>query len=460
MTKKTWIVLGIILAMALPETIFADHSPAGAQPESLSLYLSLNRCLELAADNSSLIQAARKNVEIAGTEVAEAAGAFWPKLTYSIFADKAQESMYPYSTAIYPGASSDDSGTAISLTEPLYSGGKLSGALGLAKTQFRIALEKERQTKQQLSFQVKQAFYRVWLAERMLKVAESSYDNLEHHVARIENSYKLGAVSRFEVLRAKVQRDSLKPKVIAAQNEQSLAKLSLALLMGFSKDRKYEVASDTGPFQAPAEIVPAEKVAADFPADETIRTEQILDSACQNRPEMRQMEQLKELGRYRKQLAEAGYKPGIFMVGQYQGGSLDYNPGHWNGNKMWTLTLNITGNIFDGFSTSAKVTGAQKNVELTAIQESGLRDQIKLEVEEAAQNIRESLEVIHANQSNIHMARESLEMTEGRFEQGLSTTMDIMDSQLALDQALSGYYQGIALYLTARAKLDLVSGRD
>ncbi len=457
MRKKPWIVLGIILATALPEMIFADYSSARAQPEGISLYLSLNRCLELAADNSRSIQAARKNVEIVAAAVAEAAGAFWPKLTYSIFADKAQEPIYPYSAAIYPGASSDDSGAAISLTEPLYSGGKLTGALGLAKTQFRIALEKERQTKQQLSFQVKQAFYRVWLAERMVKVAESSYDNMEHHVARIENSYKLGAVSRFEVLRAKVQRDSLKPKVIAAQNEQSLAKLSLALLMGFPKDRKYEVASDTEPFQVPAEIIQAD-IAADFPVEETIRTEQILESACQNRPEMRQMEQLKDLGQYQKQLAEAGYKPSIFMVGQYQGGSLDYNPGHWNGNKMWTLMLNITGNIFDGFTTSSKVTGAQKNVELTAIQESGLRDQIKLEVEEAAQNIRESLEVIHANQSNIHMAQESLEMTEGRFDQGLSTTMDIMDSQLALDQALSGYYQGIALYLTAQAKLDLVSG--
>lgn len=113
----------------------------------------------------------------------------------------------------------------------------------------------------------------------------------------------------------------------------------------------------------------SEKAAADFPAEETIRTEQILESACQNRPEMRQMEQLKDLGRYRKQLAEAGYKPSIFMVEKYQGGSLDYDPGHWNGNKMWTLTLNITGNIFGGFSTFSKVTGAPKNVDMTAIQE-------------------------------------------------------------------------------------------
>ena len=55
---------------------------------------------------------------------------------------------------------------------------------------------------------------------------------------------------------------------------------------------------------------------------------------------------------------------------------------------------------------------------------------------------------------------ESLELTQARFEENMATTMDIMDSQLVLDQALTGYYRGIALYLTAEAKLDLTAGKD
>jgi len=58
------------------------------------------------------------------------------------------------------------------------------------------------------------------------------------------------------------------------------------------------------------------------------------------------------------------------------------------------------------------------------------------------------------------MAKESLGLTQARFTEGMSTTMDIMDSQLALDQALNGYYRGIALYLTAEAKLDVAMGKD
>ena len=51
-------------------------------------------------------------------------------------------------------------------------------------------------------------------------------------------------------------------------------------------------------------------------------------------------------------------------------------------------------------------------------------------------------------------------MTGIRVDNGMATTMDIMDAQLALDQALIGYYQGIVSYLTAEAKLDLVMGKD
>jgi outer membrane protein TolC len=51
-------------------------------------------------------------------------------------------------------------------------------------------------------------------------------------------------------------------------------------------------------------------------------------------------------------------------------------------------------------------------------------------------------------------------MTKIRYTAGLATTMDIVDSQLALDQTLNGYHEGIYKYLVADAGIDLVSGQD
>ncbi|HBF38141.1 MAG TPA: hypothetical protein DDW50_12560 [Firmicutes bacterium] len=442
MLRKLIITLCIFTLIIIPQMVIANPSlPFTVQLETLSL----DKCLELAAENSQQIKAAAKSVEIAKAAVKEVEGGFWPKLDYSILAMKAEEPIYPYIVDPYR-ISTEGSGAAVSLTEPLYLGGKLINGVKLTKDQLNMALENERKAKQQLTFQVKQAFYQVWLAERLLKVAQSSYDNLEHHVAQVDNYFQVGTVSRFELLRAKVQRDSLKPQVITAQNSLKFATLNLAILLGLPKERLFTVEYDSNKIRLPEQF--------------NVGMEQVLEAAYQNRPEMRQIKQAEKMSQLQMKLAEAGYKPKVVLIGQYQEQSLDYSTSSWNDDKYWTLTLNITGNIFDGFATSAKVTGAKENVDLSSIKESGLRDQIRLDVEQSVQSIQESLEVIHANQSNIDMAKESLELTQARFEEGMATTMDIMDSQLASDQALSGYYRGIALYLTAEAKLDLADGKD
>jgi outer membrane protein len=436
-------MLTITMIVSPVEILAAENFQSQVKPEEA---LTLGKCLKLALHNSQQIQAATKRVEIAGISVKEAADGFWPKLDYSLFVDKAQEPIYPYSKLIFSSAATDYSGAVISFSQPLYLGGKLVDGLQLAKLQLNMTLENERQTRQQLTFQVKQAFYQTWLAEQILKTVQSSYDNLEQHVAQMEGFYQAGTVSKFELLRAKVQRDSLKPQVITAQNDLKLAKLSMAILIGFSKEQDYSIAFDLDKLHLPEPLA--------------VKVDQILNLAYQDRPEMRQIKQTEQMNQYQKNIAEAGYKPTVSLAGAYQGASRDYVPRHWDENKYWTLSLNISGNFFNGLATSAKVTGAQKNMELTAIQESGLRDQIKLDVEQSMQNIQESLEVIHANESNIDMAKESLGMTEARFAEGMATTMDIMDSQLALDQALNGYYRGVVLYLTAQARLDLVAGKD
>ncbi|HBF38799.1 MAG TPA: hypothetical protein DDW50_15960, partial [Firmicutes bacterium] len=62
--------------------------------------------------------------------------------------------------------------------------------------------------------------------------------------------------------------------------------------------------------------------------------------------------------------------------------------------------------------------------------------------------------------AQIDLAKENLWMTQSRFHDGLSTNMDVLDAEFALDQASNSYYSGVSAYLTALAKLDYVMGKD
>ena len=455
MRKKfgLWVLL-IVFMVSLPVWAQDRGTAQPVKAESVSVEtFTLENCLDLAYQNSQQLKAASKNVAMAEAGVAVASGGYWPTVSYQYRYLDALES--PAAPSI-PGMPIDLSGIfemlqgtgysgSVSITQPLYTGGKLSNSLKLARLKLASAVEDERKAKQQLTYSVKEAYYRLWLAEKMQGVAKSSYDNMERHYQRINSLYKAGTASRFDLLQAQVKWDNQKPSVIKAENGVKLARLSLATIIGIEPNREFQVEYDPSRLQLPEKVELSAQVVA--------------EEAYQQRPELHQMQQLVEVAKANEALAKAGYLPNVALSYNYslQGGSDIFLK---NASNTVTLGVSLSGVAFDGFATPARVKSASENLELTRINEVNIKNQIRLETEQALQSLEESLETIRANQANIDLAQESLKMTQARFAAGMATTMDITDAQLVLDQASNGYYQGVSSYLTALAKLDLVAGKD
>lgn len=436
MLRKKMIGVFVLAMMISPvRTSAADNLQTTKQPE----ILTLEQCLAMAFQNNIGIQEKEKQVAIAEEAVKEAKAGFWPTLNYQAAREESDVTKFQIGKAY----EDHQFAAGISATLPLYTGGMLRNNLKLAKIQLEIAKEDLRKAKQQLTYDVKQAYYNVWLAEKVVQVQEASYHNLDQHVNRVRIRYNAETASKFDLMRAQVQRDTLKPKVISAQNQLVLAKLQLATLIGYPKDRAYQVQSDA--------------LNLKIPDSAGITLTEILNAVEQDRPELRQIQRKMEINQIVTAMEKAGYKPNAGLSLAYGGVNKDVTFEDWY--DAWTLTLSVGGKLYDG-KINARIGQAKENLSLTEIQEANLRDLIRLEAEQSLQNLAVSIENIRANQASIDLAKEALRMTEIRFDNGMATTMDIMDAQLALDQALTGYYQGIVSYLTAVAKLDLVMGRD
>jgi outer membrane protein len=223
----------IIISMLLLFINVAVYAQSETTATGTGDKLTLQNCLTLAIKNNSGLQADAKSVTIARAAVKEAAGYFRPKVDYAVVANKAEDPIYPYPKAIFPFADTDASAGSISVTQPLYQGGRLTNGLQIAKAQLNMMLENEQKSKQQLVFKVKEAFYQVWLAKKTLEVVELSYDNLERHSQKVNDFFQVGKASKYETLRAKVQWDTLKPQVIAAENRLKLAQHKLKLFRIF-----------------------------------------------------------------------------------------------------------------------------------------------------------------------------------------------------------------------------------
>jgi outer membrane protein TolC len=438
MFRKTLILLLITVAITLSAMTWAAD---GSQPQSPVEVLTLEQCLDLAYQNSPSLKVAQKNLEIAQAQLRQAQGSFLPTVNYSITEMKSND---PLASTNFK--SNEYSTGTLSITEKLYTGGMLTARLEMAKYGLDTALEEQRKSKLQLAFNVKQAYYQFWLAQQMLEVSKSSYKNAERRYQQQKAFYEVGNSSKVELLQAQVQWESLKPQIINSQNALDAAKLNLAIILGIGKDRPFTINVD------PSKL--------EFPENVTIFFETTLENAYKNRPDMRQMKNSIEISKLNTKMVTAGYKPIISLSASSQGGSSDLNPANWKNGSWFTLTFNLSGVLFDGLATQAKVSEAQKNEELMAIRGSSLKDQVQVEIELAIQNLNANLAAARASQANITLAKESLRLIQAKYDAGMATTMDITDAQLKLDQALNGYYSGLSAYLTALAKLDLVTGTE
>ena len=202
MLRKKIIGVFVVVMMIPPvRTLAADNLQATKQPE----ILSLEQCLTMAFQNNKGIQEKEKQVAIAEEAVKEAKAGFWPTLNYQAAREESDVTKFQIGKAY----EDHQFAAGISATLPLYTGGMLRNNLKLAKIQLEIAKEDLRKAKQQLTYDVKQAFYNIWLAEKAVQVQEASYHNLDQHVNRVRIRYNAETASKLDLMRAQVHRDTL-----------------------------------------------------------------------------------------------------------------------------------------------------------------------------------------------------------------------------------------------------------
>lgn len=418
-----------ILLMAFLLTCAGLFRVIAAERDTQTLAVSLEDCLRLGLENSTEIKLAAENVAIAKEGIRQAEAGLWPVLNYQ---------------AGYQQTGSSDISGALKLDMPLYTGGKVGNNIKIARLKLSLTKEEERKTRLNLRYNIKKAFYALWLSEQKLQVIQASYNNLQEHYERVAKNYKLGTASKYDMFKAEVQWKGQKPQVITATNELTQARLSLAILLGIDQKKAIILSYDNAMLKIPDQVNQA------LPA--------LLEVAYRQRPEITQSGQKAEIAKLNVAVSKAGYLPTISLNSTYQSQGSDLALTEWN--QTWKLTLGLSGPIFDGFATDAKVKEAEHNVTVVTLTDQKLRDQIRTEVDQAFQDLTQNIAVAGANQAYIDLAKETLKMTQSRFNLGSATSIEIMDAQLAVDQAQNGYYQGVAAYLTAQARLDLVLGNE
>jgi len=242
-----------------------------------------------------------------------------------------------------------------------------------------------------------------------------------------------GVIARIDVLRARVELQTQQQRLIAAQNQLNIDKLSLARAIGLPNGQDFRV-TDTVPYR------PLEDSAL----------EQALAQAYATRPDYLAAQRQVRAAELSLRAATAEVFPSGSMAADYgQIGNPNFGAAH--GTYSVSFALNIP--IFPGTRVRADKLQAKSTLEQRRAELADLGGRIDDQVRTAFYNLRSSAELVAVAQSNIDLANETVVQAQDRLSAGVANNLEVIQAQESVAAANQSYIA--SLYAFNLAKISL-----
>ncbi len=385
--------------------------------------LTLDQVISIAMEKNRDIEKAREYaIYVQGKYVEERAAAL-PQLslngTVLLSKDESQQ------IAGFPVQRQFGRAVDLTLSQPLYTWGKLNAAIRAAEVGLKTADEQLRLYRQAAYRDVTVAYYDILLAKDQQRLAQENQAQKQRHLDEATRKFSAGVATDYDVLAAEVASENTVPEVIRSENNVRMARERLRFLLALGA----EEVDVKGALEAPTKDRP---LPSNY--DEAVLI------AGKRRPELSDLRL--RIGIYDElvTIANAENKPRLDFKGSagWHWASLnDPAPALEADGAAWNVGFYLTFPFFDGLRTSGKVVQARSDLKTKQIEEAKLLDAIALEVRQAEFSWVEAAKIFTALTGTVKQAERLVQMAEKGYEFGVKIRLEVDDAQLNLLQAKS-----------------------
>ncbi len=249
---------------------------------------------------------------------------------------------------------------------------------------------------------------------------------------------KNGVGTGIDTLRANVQLQNEKQRLIVSQTDLQTSLNGLARLLNIDPHRTLEIADQVDFFDTPA-----------------IELDQTLEKAYTTRPELRALKSEQERAALAVRTAADQRLPKVEFSGYWaqQGLAPDSII------PVYQYQGSIVFPIFTGGRISADRAKADIAIRQLQQQETELRNRIALEVKTAAAQVESARNEVTVANSGIQLAREEVTQARDRFQAGVANNIEVITAQDELARANDNQIGALYRYNQARASLAYAVGQ-
>ncbi len=331
----------------------------------------------------------------------------------------------------------------LNVQQALFQGGRIVAASQAAARVEQAATLTREETRAQLAVDIQRVYLNTVFTARIAEIQATNLRIADQRLAQAEQLERAGRASRYDVLRARVERANLEPLLRQAENERTLAELELRRLLNLPAGqplhlvtaldgtavRALAMAVPTGRAGVRASVQAAELTASARRAGIRVARADLLPSinagftfgylALPTSPAFPTV---------------AGARANEFCVGDTTGTRLCQNNG-WFPDRNFNITMSWP--LFDGLRAKGQIDFAQAQSRVADLQALQAKEDASIDVERAQAELARALAIASARETTVREAEEAYELASLRLARGIGTQLEVSDAQLALLTARS-----------------------
>ncbi|OYD96316.1 transporter [Nostoc sp. 'Peltigera membranacea cyanobiont' 210A] len=435
-------------AVQIPENLIPNSNPLQfpTKAEEVRLQenqpITLAQALELARRNNHDLQVSLLELKRNQAALREAQAALLPTLGVSTDLTRSQSASSQLQDELNGRngllSNQDQPSTSFSgqaqLSYNLYSSGRVQASIKAAEEQVRfneLAVETQSET---IRLNVATDYYNLQQADEQVRIAQSAVQNSEASLRDAEALERAGVGTRFDVLRSQVNLANAQQNLTNARSQQTISRRQLATRISLPQAINISAAD---PVQLAGLWNPT--------------LEQSIVLAYQNRPELQQQLAQRNISEQQRKQALAELGPQVSLVASYD--LLDQFDDNVSVTDGYSFGVRATLNLYDGGAARARADQSKTNIAIAETQFAEQRNQIRFQVEQAYSTQQSSLENVQTANTALEQAREALRLARLRFQAGVGTQTDVINSENDLTQAEGNRVTAILDYNRALAQL-------
>ncbi|MCX6153312.1 MAG: TolC family protein [Candidatus Kapabacteria bacterium] len=409
---------------------------------------TLDKAIEEAMKNNYDIKVAQMNVKKADAAVNEAFGNALPNVTFGTTYMRYLEPM----SFLIPGSfigKPQIPFVAMKMVQDnnLQMQGQVSQilfnslvfkAIGSSKDYSDISREQLKSSFTKTVLDVKKAFYGALMAKEFVEIVKTSTQKAEENLSQAKAFFEEGFIPEYDIIRADIAVQNLKPMLINAQSAYSNALNGLKFLIGGDINNDIEVSgilnADT------SEAMPDEN--------------KIMKSVLDNNFELKTVDMLKRLSQDMIDLRKSEFYPSVAVFSNYQYTMQSDDASLSNKLKTWTAGINFSISLFNGLQSNARLEQAQVDLINAEQRFKQASEGIKFKTKSALLQFNQTKEVLLAQERGVSQSEKGYEIALIRYKEGMGSQMEINDADIQLRQARLGRLQAIMNYLIAKAEIE------